>query len=161
MVIIMSKEVKNYIYLCEKIENEDFQKRVRNSFEYYIKNANFYKYIGMILSIMGIVLPAVATVLTACEADKVGIACVTSTATVASGIFAYLKCSDKQETYRKAAENMKAELVAYAAEQGDYKSDGVESLDKDAVLFDRIESIIQNGYDRIAELDKESEESGN
>ena len=161
MVIIMSKEVKNYIYLCEKIENEDFQKRVRNSFEYYIKNANFYKYIGMILSIMGIVLPAVATVLTACEADKVGIACVTSTATVASGIFAYLKCSDKQETYWKAAENMKAELVAYAAEQGDYKSDGVESLDKDAVLFDRIESIIQNGYDRIAELDKESEESGN
>ena len=161
MVIIMSKEVKNYIYLCEKIENEDFQKRVRNSFEYYIKNANFYKYIGMILSIMGIVLPAVATVLTVCEADKVGIACVTSTATVASGIFAYLKCSDKQETYRKAAENMKAELVAYAAEQGDYKSDGVESLDKDAVLFDRIESIIQNGYDRIAELDKESEESGN
>lgn len=81
----MSKEVKNYIYLCDKIENEDFQKRVRNSFEYYIKNANFYKYIGMILSILGIVLPAVATVLTACEANKVGIACVTSTATVASG----------------------------------------------------------------------------
>ena len=161
MVIIVSKEVKNYIYLCDKIENEDFQKRVRNSFEYYIKNANFYKYIGMILSILGIVLPAVATVLTACEANKVGIACVTSTATVASGIFAYLKCSDKQETYRKAAENMKAELVAYAAGQGDYKGDGTESFDKDAILFERIESIIQNGYDRIAELDKKDEESGN
>ena len=161
MVIIVSKEVKNYIYLCDKIENEDFQKRVRNSFEYYIKNANFYKYMGMFLSILGIVLPALATIFTACDANKVLIACVTSTATVASGIFAYLKCSDKQETYRKASENMKAELVAYAAEQGDYKSDGTESFDKDAILFERIESIIQNGYDRIAELDKESEESEN
>lgn len=72
-----------------------------------------------------------------------------------------MKCSDKQETYRKASENMKAELVAYAAEQGNYKSDGTEPFDKDAILFERIESIIQNGYDRIAELDKESEESEN
>ncbi len=161
MLIIVSKEVKNYIYLCEKIQNEDFQKRVKNSFEYYIKNANFYKYIGMLLSILGIVLPALATIFTACSANKVWIACTTAAATVASGILAYLKCSDKQETYRKAAENMKAELVAYAAEQGAYKSDGTESFDKDAILFERIESIIQNGYDRIAELDKESEKSGN
>ena len=159
MVIIVSKEVKNYIYLCEKIENEDFQKRVRNSFEYYIKNANNYKLAGMILSFLGIILPAVATLLTACDANKVYIAGVTSLATVISGIFAYLKCSDKQATYRKAAENMKAELVAYAAEQGTYRNDGTESFDKDAILFERIESIIQNGYDRIAELDKESERS--
>ena len=69
----------------------------------------------MALSILGIVLPALATILTTCDANKVWIACATSTATVVSGIFAYLKCSDKQETYRKAAENMKAELVAYAA----------------------------------------------
>lgn len=159
MVIIMIKKVKNYIYLCEIIENKDFQKRVRNSFKYYIKYANFYKRMGMFLSFLGIVLPALATVLTACDANKVGIACVTSTVTVASGIFAYLKCSDKQDTYRKTAENMKAELVAYAAEQGDYKNDGTESFDKDAILFERIESVIQNGYDRIAELDKESERS--
>ena len=157
----MTKEVKNYIYLCEKIENEDFQKRVKNSFEYYIKNANFYKYMGMALSILGIVLPALATILTACNANKIWIACVTSTATVASGIFAYLKCSDKQETYRKAAENMKAELVAYAAEQGRYKGEDMENFDKDAILFERIESIIQNGYDRIVELDKDSESSDN
>ena len=161
MAIIVSKEAKNYIYLCAKIENEDFQKRVRNSFEYYIKNANFYKYIGMILSILGIVLPALATALMVCDKNRICIAWVTAAATVVSGIFAYLKCSDKQETYRKAAENMKAELIAYAAEQGDYKDDGTESVDKDAVLFERIESIIQNGYDRIAELDKESEKSEN
>ena len=149
--------MKNYIYLCEKIENEDFRKRVKNSFAYYIKNANFYKYVGMILSIFGIVLPALATILTACDADMVSIACVTSTATVASGIFAYLKCSDKQETYRKAAENMKRELVAYAAEQSNYE----KGSEKDKILFERIENIIQNGYDRIAELDKESEKSEN
>ena len=160
MFIIVSKEVKNYIYLCDKIENEDFQKRAKNSFEYYIKNANFYKYIGMLLSMLGIVLPALATIFTACNANKVWIASTTAIATVASGIFAYLKCSDKQETYRKAAENMKAELVAYAAEQGNYKNDGTESFDKDAILFERIESIIQNGYDRIVELDRESDKSG-
>ena len=72
-----------------------------------------------------------------------------------------MKCSDKQETYRKAAENMKAELVAYATEQGHYKDDGTESFDKDAILFERIESIIQNGYDRIVELDKKNERFGN
>ncbi len=160
MVIIVTKEVENYIYLCENIENKDFQKRVRNSFEYYIKNANLYKHVGMVLSILGIVLPALATILTACDANKAWIVFVTSTATVASGIFAYLKCTDKQNTYRKAAENMKAELIAYAADQGDYKDDGTESFDKDAILFERIEGIIQNGYDRIAELDKESERSG-
>lgn len=159
MFIIVSKEVKNYIYLCEKIENEDFQKRVKNSFEYYIKNANFYKYMGMALSILGIVLPALATIFTACNASKAWIACATATATVASGILAYLKCSDKQETYRKAAENMKAELIAYAAELGAYKDVGTESFDKNAILFERVESIIQNGYDRIAELDKESRKS--
>lgn len=157
----MKKEVENYIYLCEKIKNEDFQKRVRNSFEYYIKNANCYKFWGMVLSILGIVLPALATALTACDVDKACIAWVTAAATVASGILAYFKCSEKQETYRKAAENMKAELVAYAAEQGAYKNDGTESFDKDAILFARIENIIQNGYDKIVEIDKESEKSGN
>ena len=161
MIFIGRKEVNNYIYLCDKIENEDFKKRVKNSFEYYIKNANFYKYVGMILSILGIVLPALATILAACEVDKVWITGVTSAATVLSGIFAYLKCSDKQETYRKAAENMKAELVAYAAEQGKYKNDGTASFDKDAILFERIESIIQNGYDRIVEINKESEKAAN
>ena len=158
----MTKEVKNYLYLCEKIEDEDFRKRVKNSFVYYIKNANFYKYVGMVLSILGIILPALATILTACEADKVWITSVTSAATVASGIFAYLKCSDKQETYRKAAENMKSELVAYAAEQSNYKEGKDEKgRDKDTILFERIESIIQNGYDRIVELDKESEKTAN
>lgn len=161
MVIIVTKEVENYIYLCEKIENKDYQKRIRNSFEYYIRNANFYKYLGMTLSILGIVLPALATALTACDTNKNCIAWVTFAATVASGILAFLKCSDKQNTYRKAAENMKAELVAYAAEQGVYKDDGTESFNKDEILFKRIESIIQNGYDRIAELNKESEKSGN
>lgn len=151
----MSKEMKNYDYLCEKIENEDFQKRVRYSFAYYIRNANTYKYLGMTLSIMGIVLPAFATVLTVCKADSCVIAAVTAASTVASGIFAYLKCADKQETYRRAAENMKAELVAYAAGQGNYKADnGAGSIDKDAVLFERIEKIIQNGYKKIEELDK-------
>lgn len=161
MVIIVTKEVENYIYLCEKIENKDFQKRIRNSFEYYIRNANFYKYFGMILSILGIILPALATALTACDSSKKCIAWVTFAATVASGILAFLKCSDKQETYRKAAENMKAELVAYATEQGAYKNDGMESFDKDEILFKRIESIIQSGYDKIAELNKDSNKSGN
>lgn len=92
----MIKEVDNYIYLCEKIENEDYQKRVRYSFAYYIKNANIYKYVGMTLSIMGIALPAFATILTACDASKGWIAFATATATAASGLFAYLKCSDKQ-----------------------------------------------------------------
>lgn len=149
----MAKEVENYRYLCEKIENEDYQKRVKTSFEYYIKSANFYKRLGMILSILGIALPALAAIFTACDVNKGWIVFATSSATVVSGVFAYLKCSDKQEAYRKAAENMKRELAAYAAEQGDYKKAG----DKNAILFERIESIIQNGYDRIVELDKESE----
>lgn len=84
----------------------------------------------MFLSIMGIILPAFATVLTACDADKFWIACVTAIATVISGILAYLKCFDKHEAYRKAAENMKAELVAFAAEQGAYKSGSTKPKDE-------------------------------
>lgn len=152
----MLKELENYMYLCEKIENEDMQKRVRYSFAYYIKNANLYKYLGMALSIMGIVLPALATVLTVCKAGSGFIAAVTAASTAASGVLAYLKCADKQETYRRAAENMKAELIAYAAGQGEYKAgkDTEEPVDKDGIFFDRIEKIIQNGYKKIVELDR-------
>ena len=115
----------------------------------------------MVLLILGIILPALATALTACNVDKACIAWITAAATVASGILAYFKCSAKQETYRKAAENMKAELVAYAADQGDNKNDRTASFDKEEILFARIENIIQNGYDKIVEIDKESEKVGN
>lgn len=43
MVIIVTKEVDNYIYLCEKIKNKDFQKRVKTSFEYCSKIRKNYQ----------------------------------------------------------------------------------------------------------------------
>ena len=155
------KEIENYEYLCDKIQNEDYQKRVKYSFIYYIRNANFYKYLGMTLSILGIVMPAFATVLTVCGAHTGWITFATASATAASGLFAYLKCADKQATYRKAAENMKAELVAYAAGQGVYKTEEGKETDKDTLLFERIEPIIQNGYEKIAALERKGMESGN
>ncbi|MCM1246549.1 MAG: DUF4231 domain-containing protein [Roseburia sp.] len=155
------KEMERYGYLCDKIEDEDFRRRVKYSFEYYVICANFYKYIGMALSILGIVLPAIATFLTVCGAWKPLIAVFTTLSTIASGLFAYLKCTDKQETYRTAVENMKTELIAYITGQGDYKqSNMAEGSDKDSLLFARLESIIQKGYDKITALDRKDKSAG-
>ena len=154
------REMERYGYLCSKIENKDFRRRVKYSFEYYVKCANFYKYMGMTLSILGIVLPSIATFLTVCEAWKPLIAAFTTLSTIASGLFAYLKCTDKQETYRTAVENMKTEMIAYITGQGDYKeSNMAEGSDKDMLLFTRLESIIQKGYDKITELENDVIES--
>ncbi|MCM1046851.1 MAG: DUF4231 domain-containing protein [Clostridiales bacterium] len=156
--IKICKEMERYGYLCDKIENKDFRRRIKYSFEYYVKCANFYKYMGMTLSILGIVLPAIATFLTVCGAWPPLIAAFTTLSTIASGLFAYLKCTDKQETYRTAVENMKAELIAYITRQGDYKEGNMtEGSDKDTLLFVRLESIIQKGYDKITALERRNE----
>lgn len=154
------KETDNYAYLYEGINNKDFQKRVKYSFEFYIKKANLYNILGRVLSILGIVLPAFATFLTVIGTWQWLIALITTLSTIASGLFAYLKCSDKQDTYRMAAENIKAELIAYLTELGDYRNTTAkEDFSKDDLLFTRIENIIQQGYLKISALEKRSKES--
>lgn len=151
------KEIRNYEYLCDRIENEDFRKRVRYSFEYYIKNADYYKKWGKILSIAGIVFPAIATVLTACDAHNAAIAVFTALSAVISGVFGYLKCSERHEAHRTSAENIKAELIAYATCQGLYKErDDDNPIDRDGILFAQIEGIIQQGYKKISALEKKN-----
>lgn len=151
-------ETDNYAYLYEGIKNKDFQNRVKYSFEFYIKKANLYNILGRVFSILGIVLPAFATFLTVIGTWQWLIALTTTLSTIASGLFAYLKCSDKQDTYRMAAENMKAELIAYLTELGDYRNTNAkEDFDKDALLFTRIENIIQKGYLKISAIEKKSE----
>lgn len=154
------KETENYAFLYEGINNKDFQKRVKYSFEFYIKKTNLYDILGKVLSILGIVLPAFATFLTVIGTWQWLIALITTLSTIASGLFAYLKCSDKQNTYRMAAENIKAELIAYLTELGDYKNTNAkEDFSKDDLLFTRIENIIQQGYLKISALEKNSKDS--
>ena len=70
------KELKNYRFLFDGIENDTIKQRARVSLEYYIDKATFYKLAWNILSFAGIVLPAAATVFylcgSGCEEDCFG-----------------------------------------------------------------------------------------
>lgn len=150
----MTEELRNYEYLYQDIQDPVLKNRIKYSFEYYIKNANFYKIMGTTLSIAGIALPAAATFLTAfTNVCSWAIALFTALATIASGTLAHLKCAEKKASYRNSAENMKSELTAYASKHGAYQK-LTDEKSRDSLLFENIERIIQDGYKKISDLER-------
>ena len=152
----MSKEYDSYRSFLKEIQDPTLKTRAELSLKYYIDQAVLYKRLWQILSVSGIVLPALATVFASINGDRFNTAVIIITActTVITGVLAFLKCADKKNSYRNSAENLKSELCAYASGQGIYAENPRE---KDAILFKRMESIIKEGYQKIEALEKDKE----
>lgn len=145
----MCKETKQYQYLFETIEDDALKKRAETSLNYYIEKANFYKNLWGILSVCGIVLPALATYLAA-TSNSALVPIITAATTVCTGLLALFKCSEKKNSYRNSAENMKCELTAYLGAHDGYG----DKTKADEHLWEQLEKIIQNGYNKISKLEK-------
>lgn len=149
----MGSEVEDYQFLYEHISDEPLKNRARVSLAYYIKQAVLYKRMWNVLSIMGILLPAAATLCAALGVCAGWIAAITAAITVSSGLLALFKCADKKTSYRNSAENLKSELSSYLNHTGAYTEDEQTNNKK---LSDNVERIIREGYSKIAELDKQT-----
>lgn len=150
--MLWRKEMENYQFLFDGIKNDAIKQRAYVSLEYYIDKATFYKWIWNILSFLGIVLPAIATVLTcSAEAATEKIAKVTALTSIVSGSLALFKCADKKNAYRNSAENLKGELSEYLSETGRYQNRSAD--EKDQLLSESLEQIIKKGYSKIESLE--------
>ena len=148
----MQSEVENYKYLYECIADDSLKNRARISLEYYITKASLYQTAWNWLSVVGIVLPAIATIFAGLGLWPWLIALITALTTIASGLLALFKCADKKTSYRNSAENLKSELSAYLSHTGSYRED--EQANNE-LLAENIERIIREGYDKITELEKQ------
>lgn len=149
----MAREVKDYRYLYEGIEDDALKNRAMVSLTYYINKAALYKALWILFSVLGIVLPAIATLFAALGMCSGWIAAITAATTVASGLLALFKCADKKTSYRNSAENLKSELSSYLTNTGAYTNDAKEN---NRLLAANMERIIRDGYDKIAELEEQA-----
>lgn len=153
----MFKEYKNYKPFLDEITDKTLKRRAEFSLKYYINHAVLYKCLWHIFSAAGIVLPALATLVASLNKDEYNyiVVLITACTTVVTGFLALFKCADKKTSYRNSAENLKSELCAYASQKGIYAG---EMSDRDEILFNRMEGIIREGYQRIEALENEKEE---
>lgn len=153
----MVKETEQYEYLYCNISDDILRKRIQLSLNYFIEQARIFKSLGLTFSILGIVLPAIGTVLAGINISNGWVIGVSATTTVVSALLALLKCNDKKDSYRNSAENLKRELILYSTEQESYKRNELkDGKDKEAILVEHIEKIIEKGYNRISELEKKA-----
>lgn len=153
----MCKEYNNYKPFLDEIENKTLKRRAEFSLKYYIDQAVLYKRLWNVLSAAGIVLPALATFFASINIDEFNyiVIVITACTTVTTGFLALFKCADKKTSYRNSAENLKSELCAYASQKGVYAGNLTE---RDEILFNRLEDIIKEGYQKIEALENNAAE---
>lgn len=157
------KEILNYRFLYDDIQNPVLKNRVRNSLEYFINKADFYKKLNVLFSIIIILLPSAVTLISTFnfEEKTIIIPIITSVTTLISSLLALLKCNDKKKSYRDSAENLKSELSLFNYKAGIYKKYKFKMYKNqlitiempEQILAKRIEVIIQNGYSKISSLE--------
>lgn len=150
------EEIKSYRYLYENIPDAFIKNRIEGSFTYYIEMAVKYKYVWNLFTMLSIILPAAATLISVfvSQDDRTSvcvIAFITFLTTVTSGLSAAFKVPDKKSSYRNLAENIKGELAMYHGKVGAYK--GKKDSEATRILYQNIEKIIQDGYNKISSLE--------
>jgi hypothetical protein len=161
--IALCPEIDNYAYLYADMKNTVLKNRAKISLHYYIWNAYFYKVMYYTLSIISIILPSLATVLTCIPdgnlngCEKCLIAAITAITAINSGLLALLKCNEKKKSYRDSAENLKKELSEYRSKTGNYKD--ADEKQADDMLSGKIEEIISKNYSKILDLESSNQSS--
>ena len=151
-------ENKQYTFLLECVPNQAQQIRLGLVLDYYIKSANECKKMHRWFSALGVVIPAVATFVSVFSGMETLpwlrylVPLLTAVTSIVVGISSTLKFSDKQRTYRNCAESIKHILTGYSCGKGEFF--GLNQEEKDSLLFERTETIIQEACKEIGKIDK-------
>lgn len=143
------KESEQYAFLVDSIKDDILRERVKISLNYFINQAEKNRRGWVRLSIISIVLPAVASIVSFAYANlsisntyvsvsqttagsngcnAIGLIimlatpAITAATTVVNGLITFYKCGEKKTSYRNSAESLKSELNQFACCIGKYKS---------------------------------------
>ncbi|MGN0338869.1 MAG: DUF4231 domain-containing protein [Lachnospira sp.] len=143
------KESEQYAFLVDSIKDDILRERVKISLNYFINQAEKNRRGWVRLSIISIVLPAVASIVSFAYANlsisntyasvsqttagsngcnvigliiMLATPAITAATTVVNGLITFYKCGEKKTSYRNSAESLKSELNQFACCIGKYKS---------------------------------------
>jgi hypothetical protein len=157
--ILKLPENEQYSFLLESIPQKEQQIRIGLVLDYFIRNANSTKKLHRLFSALGVIIPALATFVSVFSGvenfpwlSRYMVPFMTAITSIVVGISSTLKFSDKQRTYRNCAESIKHILTGYACGKGDFA--GLSQDEKDSLLYDQTEKIIQDGCKEIGKIDK-------
>lgn len=113
---IGKKEKATMKDLYEDIQNPRLKKRIQSCAEWYIEYAALYKGIFYTLSITGIVLPVLVTIINATDTSGKTTAVtlvLSSIIAMCTSLLTFSKCREKWGLYRSSVEMIKRELMLY------------------------------------------------
>ena len=157
--LLKMPENEQYSFLLSSIAVPAQRIRIGLVLDYFIKCANKNKKNHRWFASLGVVVPALATFVSVFSGaenfpwlSRYMVPLMTAVTSIIVGISSTLKFSDKQRTYRNCAESIKHILTGYACGKGDFV--GLDQEQKDTLLYDQTEKIIQDGCKEIGKIDK-------
>lgn len=152
-------ENEQYMFLLGAVSNEEERIRIGLILDYYIKNANKNRKYHRWFASLGVIIPALATFVSVFSGaenfpwfSRYMVPFMTAITSIVVGISSTLKFTDKHRTYRNCAESIKHILLGYACGKGDFV--GLDKDEKDTLLYDQTEKIIQDGSKELGKIDK-------
>ena len=152
-------ENEQYLFLLSCVANDEERIRLGLILDYYIKNANKNRKYHRWFSSLGVIIPALATFVSVFSGaenfpwfSRYMVPFMTAITSIVVGISSTLKFTDKHRTYRNCAESIKHILLGYACGQGDFAD--LDKEQREALLYDLTEKIIQDGSKELGKIDK-------
>ena len=157
--LVKLPENEQYLFLLRSVPNDEERIRIGLVLDYYIKNANKNRKYHRWFSALGVIIPALATFVSVFSGaenfpwfSRYMVPFMTAITSIVVGISSTLKFTDKHRTYRNCAESIKHILLGYACGQGDFA--GLDKEEREALLYDQSEKIIQEGSKELGKIDK-------
>jgi hypothetical protein len=157
--LVKLPENEQYLFLLNSVPNDEERIRIGLVLDYYIKNANKNRKYHRWFSALGVIIPALATFVSVFSGaenfpwfSRYMVPFMTAVTSIVVGISSTLKFTDKHRTYRNCAESIKHILLGYACGQGDFA--GMDKEEKETLLYDQTEKIIQEGSKELGKIDK-------
>ena len=157
--LVKLPENEQYLFLLNSVPNDEERIRIGLVLDYYIKNANKNRKYHRWFSALGVIIPALATFVSVFSGaenfpwfSRYMVPFMTAITSIVVGISSTLKFTDKHRTYRNCAESIKHILLGYACGQGDFANRDKE--EKETLLYDQTEKIIQEGSKELGKIDK-------
>ncbi|SES00358.1 Protein of unknown function [Butyrivibrio fibrisolvens] len=157
--LVKLPENEQYLFLLKSVPNDAERIRIGLILDYYIKNANKNRKCHRLFSSLGVIIPALATFVSVFSGAEIFpwfsrymVPFMTAITSIVVGISSTLKFTDKHRTYRNCAESIKHILMGYTCGQGDFA--GLDREQREALLYDQTEKIIQEGSKELGKIDK-------
>ncbi len=157
--LVKLPENEQYLFLLNSVPNDEERIRIGLVLDYYIKNANKNRKYHRWFSALGVIIPALATFVSVFSGaenfpwfSRYMVPFMTAVTSIVVGISSTLKFTDKHRTYRNCAESIKHILLGYACGQGDFAN--MDKEEKETLLYDQTEKIIQEGSKELGKIDK-------